>query len=128
MIPFIGVLCGSECKLESAVKTRPAEPYLMGHVGQELRFTAVSEFGRFSGGGVLLNAVAQIEDHLVDLRFQRIHFATGLDGDKACEISIHGGSRYLSEATHLGGQITGHGIDRHSGVDVIRLLPIHANL
>jgi hypothetical protein len=88
-------------------------PDLMGHVREELRFTTVCELGGFPGGSVLLDAVAQIEDHLIDLCFQRVHFATGFDGDEACEISIHCGCGYLSEPTDLRGQIASHGIDRH---------------
>jgi len=83
----------------------------MRHVREELRFTTVCELGCFPGGRVLLDTVAEIEDHLIDLRLQGVHLTTGFDGDEAREISVHCGCGYLSEPTHLGGQVAGHGVD-----------------
>ena len=84
----------------------------MRHVGQKLTLTPICQFGRLSRRCVLLNRVTQVEHHLVDLRLQRIHLTARLDGDEPREVAVHGCSRYLRKATHLGGQVARHGVDR----------------
>ena len=89
-------------------------PDFMRHICQEFTLTPIGQLSRFSGSRVLLDAVPQVENHLVDLRLQWIHFSAGFDSDKASEVAIHGCSRYLSKTSHLGRQIGSHGIDGKS--------------
>lgn len=116
MIPFIGVLqCGAHEQSRGAQQRR-CVPDLVRHVSQELGFTPVGQFGGFPGSGVLLDTISQVEDHLVDLRLQRVHLSTSLDRDETTEVSVCGGGRDLRETTHLRRQVVGHGID---GVSIV---------
>lgn len=64
-------------------------PDFMTHVGQELRLTPVRKFSGLSRSGVLLDTLAQIVNHLIDLGLQRVHLAAGFDSDESREVSIH---------------------------------------
>ena len=90
------------------------EPNFVGHVCQELGFTPIRQLGGFPSSRVLLDAVSQVEDHLVDLGLQRIHLPTGLNSDETSEIPIHGCSGNLADTSHLGRQGAGHCIDGHA--------------
>lgn len=83
----------------------------MGHVGEELRFRSVSELGGFSGSGVSLDGISQIEDHLVDFPLQFVHFSRGLDSDQLGEVSIGGSVRDITEGSDLSSQVHGHCVD-----------------
>jgi len=96
------------------LRNRNHEPNLVGHVCQELRFTPVRQLGSFPSSRVLLDAVSQVEDHLVDLGLQGIHLPTGFDSDETSEVPVHGCSGNLTEASHLGRQVAGHRVDGHS--------------
>ena len=67
----------------------------MCHVGQEFGFTTVCKFGNSPGGNVLLDAVSEIENRLIDLGLQAVHLTASLDGDGAREITAHRGGRHL---------------------------------
>ena len=111
MIPFIGVL---ETKVNELDRDRPPRlnvPDLVGHVSQELRFTSVRQLSSFPRSGVLLDTVAQVEDHLIDLRLQRVHLSAGLDRDEPSEVAVHSRLRDLRESSDLGRQVAGHGVD-----------------
>ena len=113
MIPFIGVL---ETKVNELDRDRPPRlnvPDLVGHVGQELRFTSVRQLSSFPRSGVLLNRVARVGHHLVDLRLQRVHLSARLDRDEPTEIAVHRRCRDLRETPDLRRQVARHGVDRH---------------
>jgi hypothetical protein len=86
----------------------------MGHVRQELGLGPICQLGSFSCSSVLLDGVTQIEHHLIDLRLQGIHLSARLDRDEPSEIAVHSCRRNLGESTHLRGQVSSHGVDRHS--------------
>ena len=94
----------------------------MGHIRQELGLGPIRQLGGFPCSGVLLDRVAQVEYHLIDLRFQRVHFSARLHRDEPSEIAIHGCRGNLSEATHLRGQVPSHRVDRHSAWKIPRLV------
>ena len=83
----------------------------MGHVGQELALTPVRQLGGLPCSGVLLYRVAQVENHGVDLRLQRVHLSAGLDRDEPSEVAVHSRLRDLRESSDLGRQVAGHGVD-----------------
>ena len=85
----------------------------MRHIGQELRLRPICQLGRFPRSSVLLDTVAQVEDHLIDLGLEGVHFTACLDRDEPTEVAVHGCRRDLGETTHLGRKVAGHGVHGH---------------
>ena len=83
----------------------------MRHVGKEFGLGSVGEFGSLSGSCVSLDGVSQVEDHLINLALQFVHFSRCLDGDELCEVSISGGISDVSKSTDLSRQVHSHGVD-----------------
>jgi hypothetical protein len=48
-------------------------PNLVRHIRRELTLAPIRQFCTLPRRNVLLDAIAQIENHLVDLRLERIH-------------------------------------------------------
>ncbi len=95
MIPFIGVLKTMLNTISSKCFFKINAPNFGTHIRQELRFTPVRQLGRFSRSSVLLDTLAQVVHHLIDLGHQRVSFSAGLDSDESCEIAIHSSCRDL---------------------------------
>ena len=87
----------------------------MRHVCQDFTLAPVRQLSRLPRRHILLNAIPQVEHHLVDLCLQGIHLAASLDRDEPCEIAIHDRSRDLCEASDLSRQVSCHGVDGKAG-------------
>jgi hypothetical protein len=86
-------------------------PDLMGHISKEFGFCSVGEFSGFSSSSISLNGVSQIEDHLIDLSFQLVHFSRCFDSDKFCKIAVSCSVRNVPKCTDLSGQVHSHCVD-----------------
>jgi hypothetical protein len=76
-------------------------PNLVRHVSEELALAPVGQLGLLARNGVLLQRVAQVLDHAVDLTLERVHLSAGFDRDKGAEVAGGGRSRNLGERSDL---------------------------
>lgn len=83
----------------------------MGHVSQEFGFRSVCKLGSFSGSGVSLNRVSEVEHHLINLPLQLVHFTRSFDRDQFRKVAISSGIGNVAKCSHLSGQVHGHGVD-----------------
>lgn len=86
-------------------------PDLVRHVRQELRLGPIRQLGRLPRHRVLLQRVTEGEDHLVDLRLERVHLSRRFDRDERAEVAFGGGGRNLGKGADLRGQVQSHGVD-----------------
>ena len=110
-LPLAAVQIAVQRQLRHANDAVHRRANLVGHIRQELRLRAVRELSRLTRRRVLLDRLAQVVHHLVDLRLERVHFARGLNGDEAREVAVHGRCRDLSETSDLRRQVASHGVD-----------------
>lgn len=81
------------------------------HVGKELRFRPIGELGGLPCSSIPLDRISQIEDHLVDLALQLVHFSGCLHSDKFRKVSISCCISDIAKSADLSRQVHGHGVD-----------------
>ena len=83
----------------------------MGHIGKEFGFRSVGEFGGLPSCRVSLDRISQVEDHLVNLALQLVHFSRRLHGDQFCKVSISCSISYIAKSADLSRQVHSHCVD-----------------
>jgi hypothetical protein len=82
----------------------------MRHIRQELTLATIHQFCCLPHHGVLLDAIAQIEDHLLDLRLERFHLSACFNRGEPGKVTIHSHCRDLRELSHMRHQTSGHSV------------------